>query len=387
MNTAAFGNPKAGFMESVVTNFAGTMNITVWYPTSNSAKGPSAYNFDQPPGFLDPYLDEEWAQAGATRDAPIKGGKFPLIVTYPGGGGSETQNQYFPNAELLAADGHIVVTPGRNTQLFEEQGPLLTNLIDHMLDDHALRDSIDANKIGAKGLSFGGIGVASLAGGGVFGNPADTRVRAVIIDEGAGVCSATYCDTVTIPVLLRDGSPLPGIGDMAPEFAALANAYPRFLLTLNDVTHLSFATGFCGSVELWSQLSLLYQQYVLGGIVEPEPRNISYFFVSSPPSPPGNGDVAGNAASFIWNFDTFVGAGGTFGSAGDFCRTEYGGTAPADPAINGPILDELVMIETLYATDLGFWQTVFGNGKSKKNKLEKAIEKLDTVKSFVKVTE
>jgi hypothetical protein len=168
---------------------------------------------------------------------------------------------------------------------------------------------------------------------------------------------------------------------MAPEFAALVNAFPRFLVTLNKVTHFSFVTGACGWGESLRQISLIYQQVVLGDIVQPEPRNISYFFESL-----GNGDLAGNGASVIWNNDAFVLADGIFGGAGDSCRTEYGGPPPATPAL-GPVLDEQTMIETLYATDLGFWQTVFGKGNSKKTKLEKAVKKLDTVKSFVKVTE
>ncbi len=45
------------------------------------------------------------------------------------------------------------------------------------------------------------------------------------------------------------------------------------------------------------------------------------------------------------------------------------------------------MIATKQALNLGFWETVFGEGESKKTKLEKAVEKLDTVESFEKVLE
>jgi hypothetical protein len=370
LTTAAYGDPKAGFMTSELTNFAGTMTITVWYPTSNKEKGPSEYDFDGA------------VAADATRDAPIEEGTFPLIITDPGGGGPDTRFTYFPNAELLAADGYIVVIHGRNTQALEAQGALLSDLIDHMLYYHPLRDSIDASKIGAKGLSFGGIGVGSLAGGDRSGNPPDNRVRGVIIDEGALVCNFTFCEPVTIPVLLRDGGLLGDISDMAPELAALENAFPRFLVTLDAVSHASFVTGFCALSEGARLASLTYQQDVLGGIVEQEPRNLSYFFESL-----SNGDDAGTGASFIWNFDFFTAGDGTFGSAGDSCQSEFGGPAPATPALNAPLLDERTMIETLHATDLGFWETVFGNGNSKKTKLEKAVEKLDTVRSFVKVSE
>ena len=368
--TTAYGDPKAGFMTSEVTNFAGTMTITVWYPTSNKAKGPSEYEF----GRLVP--------AGAIRDAPIKGGTFPLIIADPGGGGPDTRFTYSPNAELLAADGYIVVIHGRNTQAVEAQGALLSDLIDYMLYYHPLRDSIDARKIGAKGLSFGGIGVSSLAGGDRSGNPPDNRVRGVIIDERALVCNFTFCEPVTIPVLLRDGGLLGDTSDMAPEFAALENAFPRFLVTLDAVSHASFITGFCALGEAARLDSLAYQQDVLGVVEPAEPRNLSYFLESL-----DNGDEAGFGASLLWNFDFFTAGDDTFGSAGDSCQSEYGGPAPVTPALNAPLLNERTMIETLHATDLGFWETVFGNGNSKKTKLEKTVEKLDTVRSFVKVTE
>lgn len=374
LSTAAYGNPKAGFMTSEMTNFAGPMTITVWYPTSSKAKGPSNYVFF---GGLD-------VPAGATRDAPIKGGTFPLIVLYPGGGGPDTRASYFPNAELLAADGYIVVNPGRNTQLQEEQGPLLSALIDHMLYQHPLRDSVDASKIGAKGLSFGGIGVASLAGGDFFGNPPDARVRGVIIDEGIVQCGVIHnCTAATIPILLRDGSPLGGIGglgDMAPQFAAFDNAFPRFLATLYPVSHFGFVTDACLSAEAGRVASLDYQENVLGGIVEPEPRNFAYLFVAI-----GNGDLGGIIASLLWHFDALGVGDGTFGSAGDSCQFEFGGPDPVSPAVNSPLVDQRTMIETLYATDLAFWQDTFSNGSSKK--LEKAVKNLHLVASFSKVTE
>ncbi len=54
----------------------------------DALKGFSEYDF-LGPAFL----------AGATENAPIKGGVFPLIVTYPGGGGPDTRFTYYPNAD------------------------------------------------------------------------------------------------------------------------------------------------------------------------------------------------------------------------------------------------------------------------------------------------
>ena len=60
-----------------------------------------------------------------------------------------------------------------------------------MLWQHPLRDSIDAGKIGARGLSFGGGAVTSLAGAVLVDAP-DERVRAVIIDESVHCNPAVY---------------------------------------------------------------------------------------------------------------------------------------------------------------------------------------------------
>ena len=45
MSTAAFGNPKVGFMETEITTPYGPTWITIWDPTSNKEKAPSVYDF------------------------------------------------------------------------------------------------------------------------------------------------------------------------------------------------------------------------------------------------------------------------------------------------------------------------------------------------------
>ncbi len=43
LTTAAYGNPKAGFMTSEVTLSVEDVPITVWYPTYNKLKGTTEY--------------------------------------------------------------------------------------------------------------------------------------------------------------------------------------------------------------------------------------------------------------------------------------------------------------------------------------------------------
>ena len=284
----------------------------------------------------------------------------------------------FPNNELLAARGYIVVEAGRTIIDFEVDAKLLRSLIDYMLWQHPLRGSVDGSKIGARGLSFGADAVANLAGM-WSGVAADARVRGVIIDEGdiAG-CSPLYydCSLVTIPVLLRDGSLLlPGPGDMAPVFAALENAVPRFLVTLDKPAHVGFSTGTCGTVEAQRLASLAYQA-ASGEVVGPEPRDINYIGMAA-----DIGDTAGFSAGIFWNLNFFA---PDLGSYGDYCRDGDGGPVPFPATDN--VMDNQTMIDTKHALNLAFWKTVFGNGQSN-NKVKKAVKKLDSVISFVEVNE
>jgi len=381
--TAGYGGPKAGFMTSDATLSVGTVPITVWYPTSNQVKGPSEYIVPEYQLLDFPFGApvELKIPAGAIRDAPIKGGKFPLILSNPGGdAGNYIRLQNYPSNELLAAEGYIVVEAGRFVLDSSVDTELLRGLIDHMLWEHALGDSIDETKIGARGTSFGGGAVAALAGWVVEEVP-DERVRGIILDESYPCEPETIfdCSAVTIPVMMRDGSQLPVFGDMAPAFAALENAVPRFLVTLDNPAHLGYATGHCGLVEAWRVASIAYQEDIGAGEIV-DPRNLFYSDLNAP-SAILRGDTAGFSASLFWNFNSFA---PNLGSSGDFCRTGDGAPEPI-PALPG-VMDNEVMIYTKHALNLAFWKTVFGDGQSN-NRVEKAVGKLDSVIRFSQVPE
>jgi hypothetical protein len=72
------------------------------------------------------------------------------------------------------------------------------------------------------------------------------------------------------------------------------------------------------------------------------------------------------------------------GSAGDFCRNEYGGPAPASSV--GLVMDNGTMSDTLLKLDVGFWKTVFRKLNQGNSHLEKAARKLDTVTNIIKVS-
>ena len=371
----AYAELHAGFKTSEVTLATGSVEITVWYPTPKKRSDGDAYHAIQTRsllGVIGPPT-QLVLPARAKRDAPIKGGKHPLILNYTGGGqGNHLRLRDIRANELLAARGYVVVAPGRNTTMLASQGPLLSSLIDYMFGESAFWDSIDANRIGARGASFGGLGVLSLAGGDVLGNAPDDRVRAFVVDESVSACADGWipdCTSITRPLMLRDGSVFSG-SDMATLFSDLDHAFPRFLVTLDNPAHISFSTGQCALIEAQRQASLSYQ------MVEPEPRRIGYFPIGL-----GLGDTAGVDASLIWNLDLVA---PTLGSAGDFCGPDFGG--PVTPGL-GSVLDNQAMIETLHALNLGFWQTAFRDDRSKRTKLEKAASRLDTVQSITKITD
>ena len=374
----AYGDSKAGFMTSDANLSVGTVSITVWYPTSSQVKGPSEYVvpeyelFDFPVGAP----VELRLPAGAVRDAPVKGGQFPLILSNPGGdAGNYIRLQNYPNNELLAAQGYIVVEAARLVLDLSLDTELLRGLIDHILGEHALRDSIDRTKIGARGTSFGGYAVAALAGW-VVDQPPDERVRGSILDESfpCDPESGFDCAAVTVPVMMRDGSQLPDFGDMAPEFAALENAVPRFLVTLDNPAHLEYATGHCGLVEAMRVASIAYQEDI--GVDEViDPRNLFYADLAFQ-----IGDTAGFSASVFWNFNFFA---PNLGSVGDFCRTD--GAPEPVPSTPG-VMDNQTMIDTKHTLNLAFWKTVFGEGQSS-SRVEKAVGELDSVIHFSQVTE
>ena len=141
--------------------------ITVWYPT---APGARMSDHTLGPAELPLFRLGAW-----TDDAPVAGGRFPLIALSHGTGGSAQIMSWF--ARDLAAHGYIVAAvnhPGNNAlETYTPEGFLiwweravdLTTTIDFMLRDQEFGPAIDATRIGAAGFSLGGYTVIELAGG------------------------------------------------------------------------------------------------------------------------------------------------------------------------------------------------------------------------------
>lgn len=156
----------------------------------------------------------------AFRDVGIASGPFPLVVFSHGNDGIRIQSFFF--AAHLASHGFIVASPDHygNTFLDALAGivdadsannrPLdMSFVIDEMLARSAqstgfFAASIDPEKIGMSGHSFGGFTTFLLASG---KNPFyDARVKAILPQAPAAPFSDAFFGAITVPTLIIGGS-------------------------------------------------------------------------------------------------------------------------------------------------------------------------------------
>jgi dienelactone hydrolase len=251
-----------------------TLVTEIWYPAADSARKMKNSVFtDFIPGGVTPE-DEAFVkqtlgvtpqQLSATytmsshRDAPIRAGKFPLIVFSHGNGGMRHQNTFW--CDYLASHGFVIVSadhtgnalmtflPGRIVPF--QKGEMLRSatdrpkdmifLLDRMTkwnegEDARFKDKLDLSKVCAAGMSFGSMTAVRVA-------DLDTRFKVVIAMSGA------YPNHVNAkaPTLWMIGSEDRTIG---PEGNAIVRSLhashegPSFLLELKNGGHYSFTDMF-----------------------------------------------------------------------------------------------------------------------------------------------
>ena len=193
----------------------------VWYPADADAAGaPSIYQFV--PGI-------EFASELAFADVALSAdGPFPLVVYSHGSGGLRYVASFF--TELLASHGFVVASvdhvgntavesitgtqPPREQIAFDRVGDV-EFLIDRMLDDSAasgglLSGSIDPDRIGVTGHSFGGFTALAAVGGyrnSLGSIPADDRIDAVAAMAPATRLNApAELEAIDVPTLLLSGT-------------------------------------------------------------------------------------------------------------------------------------------------------------------------------------
>jgi len=149
-----------GFQVAAATDTDGrTFGVGIWYPadaraSTSTPSGPDAM--------------------GAIRNAPVAGRGLPLVVISHGNGGGMAS--HIDLAMALAGEGYVVAAPmhaGDNFQdtsasglatLYSGRNRQLRLTIDHMLAKWPGHGAIDAEKVGAFGLSAGGFTVLTVAG-------------------------------------------------------------------------------------------------------------------------------------------------------------------------------------------------------------------------------
>ena len=250
----------------------------VWYPAAADAVGdPSIYQFL--PGI-------EFASDLALADVAVStDGPFPLVVYSHGSGGLRYVASFF--TELLASHGVVVASvdhvgntavemitgsqPPREQIAFDRVGDV-EFLIDRMLDDSAatggqFSGSIDPERIGVTGHSFGGFTALAAVGGytnSLGSIPADDRIDAVaVMAPATGLNSDEELESVDVPTLLLSGT-LDTTVPVDPDTVKawdLVPGRPLWRVDLDGAGHQSF-TDVCDYQALLPTLANVPQPLV-----------------------------------------------------------------------------------------------------------------------------
>ncbi len=152
------GGHQVGIRQFSVPYHDQAIDAALWYPTASEARR----------------IDAVSVEFSAAPDAPIKPGRFPLVVVSHGTGGMKLN--HYPIVLRFVEAGYIVVSlthPGDNfrdrsliagPRYFHERPRQISLVLDHVLANPELASSIDPTRIAALGHSAGGYAVAALAG-------------------------------------------------------------------------------------------------------------------------------------------------------------------------------------------------------------------------------
>jgi predicted dienelactone hydrolase len=257
-----------------VTKKERTLVTEIWYPAADAARRMAKNKYsDFIPGGVTAEIDDllkKTYRLGAAeidraywndayRNAPVRQGRFPVVIFSHGNGGSRHQNTFW--CDYLASHGYIVVSAdhtGNARMTIIDGKPVLFQasernnsakdrprdvsfLLDQMIawdrgGDKRLAGRIDTARAAAAGMSFGSFTshwVADL----------DPRFKAIVAMSGA---PETHTN-LTVPTLRMLGTEDRTLGERGNKMIRdrhAAHTGPAFLIEMKDGGHYSFTDMF-----------------------------------------------------------------------------------------------------------------------------------------------
>lgn len=195
----------------------------------------------------------------AVRDAPMRDGKYPLIVFSHGSGGTRVGYTFF--VEHMASHGYIVMSADHtgnsrftflNGQVVERGGPRAqSSAVDRPKDVSFLIDSmtrmnngadsrfagrVDMERVGVSGMSFGGSTTMRALN-------QDARIKAgIMLAPGGGAGERTNTTTPIMMMIGTEDSTVRERGNARSRQYYEESKGPRYLVEIKDAGHFSFTS-------------------------------------------------------------------------------------------------------------------------------------------------
>lgn len=251
-----------------------TLVTEIWYPATDDARRMPANKYsDFIPGGVTPEIDQllkktykmnaaeidkiYWNESH--RNAPVRKGRFPLVVFSHGNGGSRNQNTFW--CDYLASHGYVIVSAdhtGNASMTIIDGKPIsfqggeransakdrpldVSFLLDQMIRwdkgaDKRFAGRIDTDHAAITGMSFGSYTAH-------WASDQDPRFKAVIAMSGAPP-SHTNLTVPTLRMLGTEDRTIGVAGNKAIRENHAMHTGPSYLLELKNGGHYSFTDMF-----------------------------------------------------------------------------------------------------------------------------------------------
>jgi dienelactone hydrolase len=256
------------------TKNARTLVTEIWYPSADEARNSPKNKFsDFIPGGANPEIEaavqssykmsiaevDKMFSNESVRNAPVREGKFPLIVFSHGNGGNRHQNTFW--CDFLASHGYIIVSADHvgNASMTILDGKPITyqnsqraaSAIDRPKDMMFLLDQMTLwnqgadkrfagkmllDKVCASGMSFGAMTAESLVA-------MDSRFKSMIAMSGASL-GRTNLTVPSLWMLGQEDRTIGSMGNLLIRSHHSIHTGPSFLLELKEGGHYSFTDMF-----------------------------------------------------------------------------------------------------------------------------------------------